>query len=109
MSIRPIDFQQMAPKSQEATQIKANEHNKLAASQNQLHSQFNSNIKHNSQQITKPQESEYTPFRYDAKEKGNGQYSDSKKKKKKDEDDKKDKQLNNKHTEKSISSFDAKI
>ncbi|BCN31504.1 hypothetical protein [Anaeromicropila herbilytica] len=105
MPITQLDMISMAPRSQEASQYKHIETTKLAAEQNQISTQFNQEIKHNSQQTTKTNKTENNEYRYDAKEKGNSTYynqNDNKKKKKSETKKEEDKQIK-------LSNFDIKI
>lgn len=85
MSITPIDMVTMAPKSQEVSQHKQQEVQKPFQEQLQASSQFKSEIRHNSQQAVKTSKGDNPAYRYDAKEKGNNSYQDSKQKKKQKE------------------------
>lgn len=80
MPITPIEIAAMAPKSQAVTQIKHGDLQKPITEQMNLNQQFNKDIQHNSIQTVKTYKSENNEYRYDAKEKGNGTYSDQKKK-----------------------------
>lgn len=84
MSIRPIDHLLMPPKSQEAaTQNFANLQREQHAHES-LFVQHQKDVKHNSEMTIKSEKSENNEYRYDAREKGNNEYSGKKKKKKKD-------------------------
>lgn len=104
MPIRPIDIYTMAPKSQEASQIKQFESAKALHEQEQLSSSFKQVVEHKSQQTTKSEKGENKDYRYDAKEKGNNSYSGGEKKKKKKEE-----KLHEKEKGIQTSSFDMKI
>jgi hypothetical protein len=80
MPITPIETAAMAPKSQAVTQIKQPEIQKPIVEQMNLNQQFNKDIQHNSMQTVKTFKSENNEYRYDAKEKGNGTYSNQNKK-----------------------------
>jgi hypothetical protein len=105
MPITQLDMISMAPRSQEASQIKHIETTKLANEQNQLNTQFNHDIKHNSMQTTKANKTENNEYRYDAKEKGNNTYYNQNQKKQKkhnEERSKEDQPIK-------LSNFDIKI
>lgn len=90
MAIRPIDIAMIPPKSQEASQVQNASNQRQTHAQEQLGIQYNQNVKHNSQQTVKATKSENNEYRYDAKEKGNGSYSNKKKKGKKNDEKKKE-------------------
>ena len=90
MSITPIEIITMVPKSQEASFMKQNEQTRSHNQQQQHEMQFNQTIKQHSSQTVKMSEAEYNQYRYDAKEKGNGQYEADKRKKKKEKENKPD-------------------
>lgn len=85
MSITPIEMVTMAPKSQEVSFLRQGEQTRSQNQQAQHGMHFNQAIKQNSSQTVKMSETEYKQYRYDAKEKGNGQYEAKKHKKKKEE------------------------
>lgn len=106
MPITQLDMISMAPKSQEASQIKHTETVRTAHEQAQISTDFKKEVKHNSMQTTKATKSEIAEYRYDAKEKGNNTYSypyQQQKKKKKQDGDKKE------NTPIKLSNFDIKI
>lgn len=104
MAITPIERALIPPKSQEASQFQHAHLQKQAHAQEQLGVQYNNTLQHNSQQTVKMTKSENNEYRYDAKEKGNGQFSGKKQGKKKNgqEETEKDKEIR-------ISSFDMRI
>ncbi len=83
MPITPIEIAAMAPKSQEASLYRHQESQKPINEQLIIGQQFNNHIKHDNQQTVKTIKSDNREYRYDAKEKGNASYSDSKQNKKK--------------------------
>jgi hypothetical protein len=85
MPITPIEIATMAPKSQEASLYKHQESQKPLNEQIAIGQQINNHIKHDSQQTVKTIKSDNKEYRYDAKEKGNNSYSESKRDKKKKE------------------------
>lgn len=104
MSIRPIDFAMMAPKSQEVSSMTQSANQKSIQENAQIHTQFNQHLTNEHQKTNKLEKSENNEYRYDAREKGNSEYKGNSKKKK---DDKKDKDKKDKEIK--ISSFDMKI
>lgn len=108
MSIRPIDIITIAPKSQEAANQQLGEQHRMQQTQTNMENSFQQHIKQNTEQVVQYTPSENSPYRYDAKEKGNGSYQESKNKKKKD--DKKEKKGKREKSEETIGgSFDIKI
>lgn len=88
MGITPIEMYTMVPKSQEASTLKQSDHAHTQNNQANIVSHINSEIKHNSQQTVKSDESRKEEYRYDAKDGGSGKYSGrdgSKKREKKEE------------------------
>lgn len=72
MSITPIEMYTMAPKSQEASQVRHGEQAKFHSQQAEVVNKIDRNIQENSQRTTKAKESENPEYRYDAKDGGNG-------------------------------------
>lgn len=85
MSIRPIDIITIAPKSQEAANQQLGEQHRLQQNQSNMENSFQQHIKQSTEQVVQYTPSENSPYRYDAKEKGNGSYQDTKNKKRKKE------------------------
>jgi len=84
--ITPIEMYSMVPKSQEASMVHSTANAKHAAQQQGGMQEIAHQVRQNSQQTVQTTEAEYTAYRYDAKEQGNGSYSQNEKnKKKKDE------------------------
>lgn len=86
MAIRPIDMLVMPNRSQEASQHQSANNAKQSHAQGSLNAQFSTEVRHNGEQAVKMTKSENNEYRYDAKEKGNSAYQDSKEKKKKKEE-----------------------
>lgn len=82
-------------KSQEASQYKHIDSQKLQHEQIQIGRSFQDSIRQEMTKTTEASKSDNTQYRYDAKEKGNNSYysSGGKKKKKEQEDNKDQKQL----------------
>lgn len=85
MSINPIDMM----RSQEATQIKHVENQRMQYAQDQSENSFQNLIQHEQSKTTQAAKSDNKEYRYDAKEKGNNQYKGSQgKKNRKDQEEK---------------------
>ncbi len=78
MSINPLDIM----RSQEVSQYKQFETTKMHNEHLQINNDFQKLIKEERSKTTKTEKDENKEFRYDAKEKGQNNYSDSGKKKK---------------------------
>lgn len=76
MPIRPIDIM----KTQEVTQYKSFEHQKVQHEQVQISKSFQEMVQRDLQKPVQAEKSENKEFRYDAKEKGQNSYSGSKNK-----------------------------
>ncbi len=98
MSINRIELQGTITRAQDYTTIKHNQDNKGMVDQSNFQAQFHKTVENKATQVQK----------YDAKEKGNGEYSgDGGKKRKKDQD--KDKDADGRVVLKGIGRFDMKI
>ncbi len=84
MGMPPIEMYTMVPKSQEASIVRHHEQTQNQAAQSNITSHIDAVILQNSQQTVRSEESRKEDYRYDAKEKGNGQYEENKGRKKKD-------------------------
>lgn len=104
MPIRPIDMISIAPRSQEASQQHMGDQNKLAHAQENAAQQFSKHVKQNAEVVVQASKGEEKEYRYDAKEKGNGQYRGSGKKGKKQSKEEQKKSKSDKR-----SSFDIRI
>lgn len=107
MSINHIELQGQITRAQDYTTIKQNEDNKGMLDQTNFQSQFNKEIDQKMNQVHHAENAENTKKNYDAKEKGDGQYSGDGGKKRKKENEKKDD--DGKVLLKNKSSFDMKI
>ena len=85
-----MDMMTMAPKTQDATPTKVAQNEKPMIDQMTREMQMDKEIKQNSRQTVKSKQSENLDYRYDAKEKGNGQYQSKQKKKKNTKDSKRE-------------------
>lgn len=79
MSLRPVEMSGLIQRTQDITPIKQNQDNKPLTDQNNFQVQFHKEIDHNSKQVTTADNTENTKGKFDAKEKGNGEYFDQKK------------------------------
>lgn len=97
MPIRPIDMISIAPRSQEASQQQLSDQNRLAHAHDNMAQQFGKQIKENSESVIQSSKGEKMEYRYDAKEKGNGNRgkakSGNKRNKQKQDNEKKESQL----------------
>ncbi len=82
MQVGPID----AIRAQEATQIRHVDIQKAQHAQEQISRNFQNMVQQEQSKPTETTKTENTEYRYDAKEKGNNQYSGSKSKQKKKDD-----------------------
>jgi len=83
MPIKPIDIYTMPPRSQEASNQQQNNLSRLTGEEMQMNNQFQKDVKQNTQRAVKADKKEDKEFKFDAKEKGNNEYSGNKKKKQK--------------------------
>lgn len=81
MSITPIEMYTMVPKSQEASNVRSGELARNASQQTGAMQNFEQQLADNTHRTVKMSETEYADYRYDAKEKGNGNYSSDDRKK----------------------------
>ncbi len=91
--IRPVEMQMLIPNSQTVSNVQHNE-NQRPVQQNMLTAeQVAKEVKHNSDSIIQKDTVNIRDYRYDAKEKGNGEYhgDGGKKRDKKQEDKNNDK------------------
>lgn len=87
MAITPYEALAMIPKSQEATFMKMNQMQKENSQQAQITGMLQQQNEHKMQRTEKADQKGETPFKFDAKEKGNNAYSkqEEKERKKKEE------------------------
>ena len=105
MAIGPVEMNGTIGRMQDMSILKQNEENKPVLDQNNFQNTFHKEVENKFSQVQHADDTENTKYQYDAKEKGNGQYNDSRKKKrKKKEDGKSDKVII-----KGQSHFDIKI
>lgn len=80
MSIRPIDVVMMPPKSQEVSNQQQGDSHRLVHAQEQANVHFNKEIKHNTKKTVETKKNQKQDKKFDAKEKGNGTYSQQRRK-----------------------------
>lgn len=80
--VRPIDLHGMVQRAQDVTTIKQQGDNKPLQDQQNIQHTLHKNIEKTSKQVVQKDDTEYLQYDYDAKKKGNGQYSGQQKKKK---------------------------
>lgn len=92
MSITPYEALAVAPKSQEASIFRTNQMQKENAQQAQIIGTMQQQAEQKMNRTEKMNQKEETPFKYDAKEKGNNAYAEQqqKERKKKEEQEMED-------------------
>lgn len=87
MAIGPLELNGTISRTQDFNIIKHNEDNKAFVDQTNIQTQFTKELNNRLNQVKQADDTQKQEFRYDAKEKGNGQYSgqNGKKQKKKEE------------------------
>lgn len=92
MSITPYEALAVAPKSQEASIFRTNQMQKETAQQTHIAGNVQQQMQQKLNRTTKMEQKDETPFKYDAKEKGNNAYSgqQQKERKKKEEQEQED-------------------
>lgn len=92
MAITPYEALAMIPKSQEASVFRTNQMQKENAQQSQIAGNIQQQTEQKMNRTEKMDQKDATPFKYDAKEKGNNAYArqQEKERKKKEEEEKED-------------------
>ena len=93
MAITPYEALAMVPKSQEASLLRTTQMQKENAQQSQIANVVQQQTEQKMQRTEKADQKDETPFKYDAKEKGNNAYArqqQEKERKKKEEQEKED-------------------
>lgn len=75
MAIGSISLQGQVTRAQDFSSIKHNEDNKVVVDQGNFQSHFNKEVKQNLSRVHQSDDTENPNKKYDAKEKGNGQYA----------------------------------
>lgn len=108
MSINRIELQGTITRSQDYTTIKHNEDNKGMIDQSNFQNQFHRVVENKVTQVHQREDAENANKKYDAKEKGDGQYSgDGGRRRKRNQE--KDNGLDGKVVLKGMERFDMKI
>ncbi len=92
MAITPYEALAMVPKSQEVSLVRTSQLSKENAQQAQIANMVQQQTEQKMNRTEKMNQKDETPFKYDAKEKGNNAYSEQqeKERKKKEEKEKED-------------------
>lgn len=107
MAIRPVEVQGVVQRSQDIGQIKQNQDQKPQTDQTNIHVHMQHQTQQKSKQVTKFDNADKKEEKYDAKEKGKGEFfNNGKKGKQKQMDEEEDGVVKVKSTH---SSFDVKI
>ncbi len=88
--IRPIDMQMLLPRTEAAGIEKQGEQQKILNANSDAANQVAKEIQHNSESVVQKDPNAFTEYKYDAKEEGNGTYSNPRKRKKKQNNDDED-------------------
>lgn len=91
MSIRPIDLNGMIQRTQDVGNAKLQEDNKPVIDQQNIQQQVAKDEQRLTRQVHHADDSNQPEYRYDAKEKGNGQYQQNQKKREPKDKKKQDK------------------
>lgn len=91
--ITPIEMYTMVPKSQEASNIRHAEQAKDASQQAGITQQINKQAEDNTRRTVRMTETDNPEYRYDAKERGNNEYSSNGERKKKEKREEEQKQI----------------
>lgn len=90
MGVSPIEMSQMFTRTQDISPIKQHEDAKPMLDQNAFQQQLEKQVEEHSRKVIDPNKSSNTKYDYDAKKKGNGEYSGSSGKRKRSGKEKKD-------------------
>lgn len=82
MGVSPIEMSQMFTRTQDISPIKQHEEVKPMLDQNAFQQQLEKQVEEHSRKVIDPNKSSKNEYDYDAKKKGNGEYSGNSKKKK---------------------------
>lgn len=81
--IKPVDLNAAIGRTQDFSQIKQNENNKGMTDQQNFQMHFRKETEHHKNQVISKEDAQHEEYKYDAKEKGNGEYHSKKKKEQK--------------------------
>ena len=87
MSITPYETLAVAPKSQEASMFRASQLQKESAQQTQIAGALQQQTQQKMTRTEKSAQKEETPFKFDAKEKGNNAYQQQKERERKQKEE----------------------
>lgn len=90
MGVSPIEMSQMFTRTQDISPIKQHEDAKPMLDQNAFQQQLEKQVEEHSRKVIDPNKSSNTKYDYDAKKKGNGEYSGNPGKRKHSGKEKKD-------------------
>lgn len=90
MGVSPIEMSQMFTRTQDISPIKQHEDAKPMLDQNAFQQQLEKQVEEHSRKVIDPNKSSNTKYDYDAKKKGNGEYSGNPGKRKRSGKEKKD-------------------
>ena len=90
MGVSPIEMSQMFTRTQDISPIKQHEDAKPMLDQNAFQQQLEKQVEDNSRKVIDPNKSSKNEYDYDAKKKGNGEYSGNSGRKKRSGKEKKD-------------------
>lgn len=93
MAISPLEANGTIGRMQDFNILKQNEDHKPMMDQSNNQNTFHKEVMDKMEQVHQADDTENSAYNYDAKEKGNGQYSNQQKRKKKNNENKKDKCL----------------
>lgn len=88
MSITPYEALAIAPKSQEASMFRTSQMQKESSQQTQIAGAFQQQTEQKMTRTEKSSQKEETPFKFDAKEKGNNAYARQQQERKKKKEEK---------------------
>ncbi len=84
--IRPIDMQMILPRTESVGNERQVEQQKIANTNTDAATEVAKEIQHNSEAVIQKDPNAFNEYKYDAKEEGNGTYSNPRKRKKKQDD-----------------------
>lgn len=85
--IRPIDMQMLLPRTESAGTEKQAEQQKIVNANTDAATEAAKEAQHNSEAVIQKDPNEFTEYKYDAREEGNGTYRNPRKRKKKQNED----------------------
>ncbi|MCR5701757.1 MAG: hypothetical protein K6G76_06410 [Lachnospiraceae bacterium] len=82
--IRPIDMQMLLPRTESVGNERQMEQHKMVNANNNAANEVAKEVQHNSESVVHKDGNAFTEYQYDAKEEGNGTYSNPRRHKKRD-------------------------